>query len=242
MVAEPTSYGDEKEVAGMFDKIAQRYDLLNGIISLGIDRYWRRAAVKSVKRACSPRSILDLAAGTCDFSLELASLKPEEIVAMDISPAMLAAGREKIMKRGMESIIEVVNGSAAGIPFRDNRFDVVAVAFGVRNFSDLKGSIREMLRVLRPGGLLLVLEFSEIENRMARFFFNIWFRYIVPLVGRLISGHGDAYSFLPDSVALFPSGDQFIRSLSEAGFSDCKARRLTMGVATIYTAHKFTTQ
>jgi len=220
-----------------FDGIASRYDLLNHLLSAGIDRRWRRRAVEHL-RDLQPRAILDVATGTGDLALEAARLQPSRIVGIDIAPRMLARARTKIARRGLSSLIELRRGEAEALPFAAESFDGVLVAFGVRNFEHLERGLGEIFRVLRPGGRLVVLEFSHPQRFPFRQIYFFYFTRILPLIGRALSGHREAYTYLPDTVLAFPEGEAFLSLLSQAGFEQGRLTRLSAGVATIYTGSK----
>jgi len=224
-------------VRSLFDGIAPRYDLLNHLLSAGIDRRWRRRAVEQL-RDLRPRAILDVATGTGDLALEASRLQPEEIIGVDLSPRMLERARAKVARRGLARLITLQQGEAEALPFGDGRFDGVLVAFGVRNFERLDQGLREIHRVLRPGGKLVVLEFSHPHRFPFRQLYFFYFRRILPRLGRALSGHAEAYSYLPDTVMAFPEGEAFVRILSEAGFERPTLQTLSAGVASIYTGQK----
>lgn len=224
------------EVRDMFNSIAHRYDFLNHFLSFGIDYYWRRRVMKILKRV-KPERILDLATGTGDLAILAAGAKPKEIVGVDISSAMLHVGKEKIRKRGLQDLIRMEQGAAEELPTEDNYFDLAMVAFGVRNFADLKRGLKEINRSLRPGGTLIVLEFSHPTGLMKPLY-NFYSNNILPTVGRLVSKDPGAYTYLPESVAKFPSGKDFDAIMKDCGFEDTKMEPLTSGISTIYTGKK----
>jgi demethylmenaquinone methyltransferase/2-methoxy-6-polyprenyl-1,4-benzoquinol methylase len=225
-------------VESMFDSIAWRYDFLNHFLSFGIDRFWRRRAVRIISNTYQNPEILDVATGTGDLAITAMRTNPLKITGIDISRNMLEIGREKILKKGFSEKIELIQGDSENIPFGDGIFDVSMVAFGVRNFADpLKGLI-EMKRVLKNNGMILVLEFSKPSGFLFRSVYNFYFRNILPFVGRLFSKDKAAYSYLPDSVYKFPDNEAFLELLSDGGFSDTKQIKLTGGVASIYTGLK----
>jgi demethylmenaquinone methyltransferase/2-methoxy-6-polyprenyl-1,4-benzoquinol methylase len=205
---------------------------------LGIDRGWRRRAVKIIGETIKPRLILDVATGTGDLAIASLRLGPEKVTGIDISGKMLEAGREKIIKKGLENRIELIMGDSEKIMFPDNTFDVAMVAFGVRNFSSPAAGLREMLRVVRPGGMVMVLEFSKPSAFPFRNLYFLYFRRILPWLGKIFSKHRDAYSYLPDSVMNFPESVEFIRIMSESGFSGVTQKRVSAGIASIYTGIK----
>jgi len=225
------------QVAEMFDNISPRYDFLNHFLSLGIDILWRKKAVKELK-AIKPKLILDIATGTGDFAIEALSLKPEKIIGVDISEGMLSFGREKLSRRKLNDKIELRMGDSEKLLFDDNTFDAVIVAFGVRNFENLEKGLRDMLRVLKPGGKVVVLEFSKPGKFPMKQLYNFYFKYILPIIGRLISKDKAAYTYLPESVKAFPDGPLFIDILERVGFKETLCKPLTFGISSIYTGIK----
>ncbi|MCB0625373.1 MAG: bifunctional demethylmenaquinone methyltransferase/2-methoxy-6-polyprenyl-1,4-benzoquinol methylase UbiE, partial [Saprospiraceae bacterium] len=210
--------GSKKEqVSKMFDNIAPSYDLLNRLLSLGIDRSWRKKAIRLLDPA-KAKTVLDVATGTADVAIEIArQLKPEKIIGVDIAQQMLEIGREKVSKRGLAEVIELQLGDSENLPFESNTFDAITVAFGVRNFEDLGKGLSEMQRVLKPGGKLVVLEFSRPRIFPFKQLFNLYFRYLLPLIGRLTSKDPKAYSYLYESVQAFPDRENFVTELGKAG-------------------------
>ncbi len=225
-----------EDIRNMFNSIAHRYDFLNHFLSFGIDYYWRRRVMKIVKEI-KPERILDLATGTGDLAILAANTKPKEIVGVDISSAMLHVGKEKIRKKNLQDLIRMEQGAAEELPLDDNYFDLAMVAFGVRNFADLKRGLLEINRTLKPNGSLIVLEFSHPTGLMKPLY-KFYSKYILPIVGRIISKDPRAYTYLPESVAKFPSGTQFESILKECGYKNTKLYPLTSGISTIYTAQK----
>lgn len=237
--------GNEKnreEIAGMFDRIAWRYDFLNRFLSGGTDTLWRRRAVSAIGRMTSPETILDVATGTGDLAIASLRLKPLKVTGIDISGAMLAEARKKIARKGLENVIEFHLAPSEEIPFGDNSFDVVMAAFGVRNFSDTLGGLSEMCRVLKEDGVVMVLEFSKPSGFPFRQVYGFYFRRVLPLLGRLFSRDSSAYTYLPESVSSFPEGDEFLGLMREAGFGSPGMKRLSGGIATIYTGRKMARQ
>lgn len=222
-----------EQVEHMFDAIAPRYDLLNRLFSLGVDRAWRRR-VLGILREEPVERLLDLATGTADLAL-LCARHARSVVGADISEGMLSHGRTKVARAGLSDRVELVRAASESLPFPDGRFDAVTVAFGVRNFDDLDRGLREMRRVLRPGGRVLVLEFSKARGLMGALF-RLYFHRVMPVVGRWVSGDASAYSYLPRSVDAFPEGPAFEQRLRAAGFDGIASRRLSGGIATLYTA------
>jgi demethylmenaquinone methyltransferase/2-methoxy-6-polyprenyl-1,4-benzoquinol methylase len=229
-------------IAQMFDTIAWRYDFLNHFFSLHIDRIWRRKAVNELCGRQLDR-VLDVAAGTADLALAIQKrLHPGHIIGVDISEGMLAIGRQKIEKKGLEQQISLKYGDSAALPFDGLTFDAVTVAFGVRNFEHLEKGLSEMFRVLKTGGKVVILEFSIPQNRIFRSIFHFYFFRILPFVGRVVSKDAHAYNYLPDSVQAFPHGAEFRSRMENCGFLDVKVRPLTFGIASIYTGIKQHTQ
>jgi len=230
--------GSKKEqVAQMFNNISGRYDLLNHVLSLNIDKLWRKKAVKLLS-PYKPNIILDVATGTGDFAVELMSLKPSEIKGIDISAGMLEVGKIKMRKRSLDKVIELKLGDAENIKFPDNHFEAVTVAFGVRNFENLKAGLGEIKRVLKPGYALAILEFSKPRTFPMKQLYNVYFKAILPNIGRLVSKDPRAYTYLPESVSAFPEGKTFLSILNELGYKKIREYRLTFGIATIYLAEK----
>ncbi len=229
------SPGKRDAVAAMFDDIAPRYDLLNRVLSMGIDQLWRDEAIRTLE-ADHPRRILDVATGTADLAIKALKLDPEKVVGVDISEAMLALGREKILKISAEDRIELRNGDAEKLPFSDSQFDAALVAFGVRNFENLDRGLREIRRVLAPSARLVVLEFSHPRAFPVKQVYKFYSHVILPFVGRVVSKNDAAYRYLPASVDVFPSGDAFLEKLREAGYVDAEWKPLTFGIAALYSA------
>jgi demethylmenaquinone methyltransferase/2-methoxy-6-polyprenyl-1,4-benzoquinol methylase len=225
------------QVAKMFNSISHRYDFLNHFLSLGIDRMWRKKAVKLLA-PFKPGLILDVATGTGDFALETLSLKPSHITGIDISEGMLDVGRKKIEKQKLTDLVELKFGDSENIPFEGNKFDAVTVGFGVRNFEDLEKGIAEIYRVLRPGGVLVVLEFSRPKRFPVKQLYNFYFKYVLPKIGNSISSDRAAYTYLPESVAAFPDGKDFETILQKIGFKKTTCKQLTFGISSIYTGQK----
>jgi demethylmenaquinone methyltransferase/2-methoxy-6-polyprenyl-1,4-benzoquinol methylase len=230
---------DKKAVVeSMFDSIAWRYDFLNHFLSFGIDRLWRRRAIKIISRSFKNPVILDVATGTGDLAIAAMKLNPGKVEGIDISYKMLEIGKEKIEKRGFNGKINLIAGDSENIPFEDKIFDVAMVAFGVRNFSEPLRGLKEMNRVIREKGMILVLEFSKPSGFPFKSLYNFYFKNILPFFGKLFSKDKDAYNYLPDSVMNFPDNEEFLNLLAIAGFSDTKQIKLTGGVASIYTGFK----
>ncbi|MFL5753523.1 MAG: bifunctional demethylmenaquinone methyltransferase/2-methoxy-6-polyprenyl-1,4-benzoquinol methylase UbiE [Bacteroidia bacterium] len=231
-----SSSGKKEQVAKMFDSIAFRYDFLNQLLSLGIHHSWRKKAVKYFIND-KPGLVLDIATGTGDFAIAALKAKPGKVIGVDISEGMLKFGIEKIKKRGLEDMIELKKGDAENLDFADNSVDVITVGFGVRNYENLEKGLQNMLRVLKPGGKLVVLEFSK-PTGFFRHIYNFYFKYITPTVGKLFSKDSTAYTYLPESVQAFPDGKNFTAVLDKLGYKNSAFRPLTLGIATIYYAIK----
>jgi demethylmenaquinone methyltransferase/2-methoxy-6-polyprenyl-1,4-benzoquinol methylase len=227
----------KEEVATMFNNISRRYDFLNHFLSLGIDRIWRKKAVNML-RELKPQRILDLASGTGDFAIASLKLHPKEIIGMDISEGMLAVGKEKMKKKGVETIISMRLGDSENLPFEDNYFDVLTVGFGVRNYENLSKGLTEMLRVVRPGGKIIILEFSKPKKFPVKHYFAFHSKYIIPFFGKYISKDDKAYAYLPESVQAFPEGMDFIKILQSIGYKNVSEKLVSGGIATIYSGDK----
>ena len=227
----------KQQVSGMFNRIAATYDFLNHFFSAGIDRHWRKRAVKILAEH-QPQLILDAACGTADFALEAAILNPKKITGVDLSDNMLAIGRKKVKKKNLENCIELIRGDCEAVPFSGNNFDAVIVGFGVRNFMNPQQGLKEMNRVLKPGGKLVVLEFSKPENYFVSKIFNFYFRKFCPFIGGIISKDRDAYRYLQFSVEQFPDGKNFLSMMETAGFINTFQQKLTFGIASIYCGTK----
>ena len=234
-----------EQVEQMFDSIAPAYDFMNRAMTLGIDRWWRRVAVRRVSRhlagrpATPPPRLLDVATGTGDFAIQLhATLGRCQVTGIDLSQGMLDVARQKVARRGLESVITFQQGDCLDLEFDEGVFDAVTVAFGVRNFEHIEQGYREMLRVLRPGGILCVLELSTPTGRLTRWLYDLYTLHIIPAIGALKSGDSSAYRYLPRSIAAVPQGDDMTALMRQAGFDQCQYTRLTLGTCTIYTATK----
>jgi demethylmenaquinone methyltransferase/2-methoxy-6-polyprenyl-1,4-benzoquinol methylase len=224
----------KEQVAGMFNHIAPRYDFLNHFLSLGIDKSWRRRVVKELKKE-NPLKMLDVASGTGDLAIAAAKRIPElHVEATDIAAAMLEKAEQKTQKRKLSNRIHTSIGDAEDLKFESNCFDVVTAAFGVRNFENVPKGLSEMNRVLKPGGKIVILEFSKPRSGLFSMFYKFYFKAVLPLLGRVFSGNNRAYTYLPESVEAFAEREQFIDFLEKAGFKKCSFNVLTFGVACMY--------
>jgi demethylmenaquinone methyltransferase / 2-methoxy-6-polyprenyl-1,4-benzoquinol methylase len=229
--------GKKVQVARMFDNISRHYDFLNHLLSLGIDKAWRRKAIRQLQ-AMDPRIILDVATGTGDFAVAALRLKPDKVIGIDISEGMLQVGRKKIADKGLTEKIHFQLADSEKLPFEENKFDAIIVGFGVRNFENLEQGLREMFRVLRPGGKVVILEFSKPKSFPFRHLYNFYFNFVLPKVGRWVSNDDAAYSYLPESVRAFPDGQEFTTILSGLGFKNTACTPLTFGISSLYTGSK----
>ncbi|MGV8096796.1 MAG: bifunctional demethylmenaquinone methyltransferase/2-methoxy-6-polyprenyl-1,4-benzoquinol methylase UbiE [Mangrovibacterium sp.] len=227
----------KQQVEQMFDHIAPKYDFLNHFLSMGVDKLWRKRAVSMLK-AHRPLRILDVATGTGDFAIEAAKIKPNEIIGFDLSEQMLRVGEEKVKRLKLDHLIRFQKGDSEKMPFEDGSFDAITVAFGVRNFENLEKGLQEFYRVLKPGGVAVILEFSRPRGFPFRQLYMFYFKQILPRIGGMISKDASAYNYLPESVMAFPDDQDFLGILSRIGFFRLQQRRLTMGIATIYEAVK----
>jgi len=221
----------------MFDTISENYDGLNRVISFGIDIKWRKKVVNIVKKT-QPKHILDIATGTGDLAINLAETNAEKIVGLDISSGMLEIGKQKIEKKNLSNKIEMVIGDSENMPFEDNTFDAITVAFGVRNFETLEKGLKDILRVLKPGGTFVILETSIPTKTPFKQGYKIYTKHILPKIGKLFSKDQTAYKYLCESASVFPYGEALNNILRNIGFINVKDLPQTFGVATIYTASK----
>ena len=227
-----------EQVERMFDQIAHSYDFLNHTLSLGIDRSWRKAAIDSLK-PYAPQRILDVATGTGDFALMAVDrLQPQSLIGADLSEGMLSVGREKVERAGKSDIITLQKEDCMALSFEDNTFDAVTVAYGVRNFEDLDRGLCEMLRVLKPGGRLVIIELTSPVRFPMKQLFWLYAHVWMPMVGKLVSRDSRAYSYLPATMEAFPQGEVMQGIIEKAGFQSVKFRRFTFGLSTLYTAEK----
>lgn len=228
----------KQQVAGMFDDISGKYDFLNHFLSAGIDSKWRQKAIRELTEL-DPHLILDVATGTADLAIMASRLlKPEKIIGIDISDGMLDIGRAKIAKLGLKNTIELLNGDSEAINFGDNSFDAITVAFGVRNFQHLETGLAEIKRVLKPGGKLVVLEFSKPSLPFIRSIYNFYMKIVTPNMGRLFSKNRHAYKYLDESIKKFPEGKNFTIILDKLGYKKSYCKSLSLGICSIYCGTK----
>ncbi len=228
----------KQQVAGMFNDIACRYDFLNRFLSGGIDIKWRKKAISQLIEL-KPKMILDVATGTADVAIMASRLlNPDKIIGIDISDGMLEMGRKKTAKLGLEGSIELLNGDSEAINFNDNSFDAVTVAFGVRNFQHLETGLQEIKRVLKPGGKLVVLEFSKPKMPFVRSVYNFYMKIVTPNMGKLFSKNRDAYQYLDESIKKFPEGKKFTDILDNLGYKKTYNKPLSLGICSIYCGEK----
>ena len=228
---------DQKAVTEMFDDISPRYDFLNHLLSFQIDKIWRRKTSRLVAKS-QPTAILDVATGTADLAIRLAKDNPSAtITGVDLSEKMLEIGRQKIARHRLDQNTTLMNADAARLPFADNSFDAVTVAFGVRNFEDLEAGLREMLRVAKDQGFIAILEFSHPQNGLVKWPYQIYSKHVLPLIGRVFSKHQTAYTYLPTSIEAFPKRETFLELLKTHGISDIAGKTFFGGIATLYYGH-----
>jgi demethylmenaquinone methyltransferase / 2-methoxy-6-polyprenyl-1,4-benzoquinol methylase len=228
---------EKKMVSAMFNNIAPKYDLLNTVLSFGIHKRWKRKVIR-IFRGRKINSFLDVATGTADLAILAARLNPGHITGIDISSEMLNIGKQKVDNKKLGKLISLVVADSENIPFENDSFDAITAGFGVRNFEHLEKGLSEMLRVLRPGGLSVILEFSKPGGKFFGRLYHFYFTRLVPTIGRLISRNGGAYQYLPDSVGKFPSGKEFLKLLESCGFVNTSCKPLSMGIAHMYLAEK----
>jgi demethylmenaquinone methyltransferase/2-methoxy-6-polyprenyl-1,4-benzoquinol methylase len=240
-MAEVTPYKTEEskkeQVAQMFDNIAFRYDFLNSLLSLGIHKGWRKKCVKLLAEN-KPNTILDVATGTADFAMECVKIGPQKIIGVDISEGMMKFGREKIKKAGLDKLITLQYGDAETLDFKDDTFDAIVVGFGVRNFENLEKGLVNLRRVLKPGGKIVVLEFSNPRNGFIKWVYNFYFNKVTPFIGRMFSKDIRAYTYLPESVKAFPDNERFVEILNKLGYTHTSFKSVSFGIAAIYSASK----
>lgn len=229
--------GKKEQVAEMFNRISGKYDFLNHFLSAGIDKSWRKKAIASLKTV-QPKQILDIATGTGDMAIASLVLQPDCIHGVDISEGMLKVGIEKMKEKGLEDKVKLQLGDSEHLPYEEQSFDAITCAYGVRNFENLEKGLTEMFRVLKPGGKIAILEFSKPKKFPVKQFYSFYFRYILPWLGKIVSKDNTAYTYLPESVAVFPEGKDFCDILERIGFQEVKNKPLTFGITTLYNAVK----
>lgn len=227
----------KEEVAEMFNNISDNYDFLNRVLSMRVDVGWRNKTVKKVKEI-NPSTILDIATGTADLAIALTETNAMQIIGVDISEGMLKVGREKVKKKNLDKLIELKLGDSESLPFADGSFDAVTVAFGVRNFEHPILGLQEIHRVLKKGGKLFVLEFSQPEKAPVKQIYNFYFKNILPRWGKIVSRDNRAYQYLHDSVQVFPYGKAFLDLMNKAGFKNATDKKLSFGIASLYIGEK----
>lgn len=225
------------QVEEMFNDISPRYDLLNHLLSANIDKLWRRNAIQKLKPQ-KPELILDIATGTGDFAIAATRINHAKVIGIDISEGMLEVGRRKLKKKKLTESIELLKADSENLPFENDKFDAAIVGFGVRNFENLKKGLTEINRVLKPGGVFYILEFSKPVKSPYKQIYQFYFTKILPFIGRIISKNSSAYTYLPESVNEFPDGELFLTILAEVGFVKNKCFQQTFGIASIYEAYK----
>jgi demethylmenaquinone methyltransferase/2-methoxy-6-polyprenyl-1,4-benzoquinol methylase len=234
---EHSSLSKKEQVENMFDGIAHNYDFLNRLLSFRIDVLWRNSVIKILK-PYKPSLILDVATGTADLAIALQKLQPSMVTGIDISAGMLEVGQKKIEEKQLTKTITLQKADSENLPFDDNTFDAVTVAFGVRNFQNLEKGLEEIRRVLKPGGQFVILEFSKVKIFPLKQLYHVYFRYITPWVGRIFSKSSNAYTYLPNSVAVFPEGDEMCVILHKTGFKHPLCKNVSFGIASIYHSEK----
>lgn len=232
-----SSENKKQQVEQMFDNIAPKYDFLNHFLSLGIDKLWRKKAIR-ILSGYKTDLLLDVATGTGDFAIAASRLKPSKIIGFDISEQMLNVGKVKVQRLGLDQMIEFRKGDSEKMPFPDEYFDAITVAFGVRNFENLNSGLKEFVRVLKTDGVAIILEFSKPKYFPMKQLYLFYLFGILPFIGRMVSKDSSAYSYLPESVMAFPDDQKFLSILRDAGFSGTRQKRLSFGIATIYIAQK----
>ena len=231
-----SSEDKKTQITQMFNNIAKYYDFLNHSLSFGMDHMWRKTAIRYLKN--NPQYILDIATGTGDFAISASKYTQANITGIDISQGMLDVGIEKIRRRGLANRIQLQLADSENLLFNDNSYDAITAGFGVRNFEDLNKGLSEMYRTLKEEGIVAILEPSEPTSFPLKQFYNLYFHHILPFIGGVISKDKNAYTYLPDSVAAFPSGKKFLTELEKVGFKECKLIPLTFGIVSLYIAIK----
>ena len=231
------SSSKKEEVAEMFNNISKRYDFLNHLLSLGIDKIWRKKAIRILGEV-APKKILDIATGTGDFAIAALKLNPDSVIGVDISKGMLDVGKAKMKKKGVDDVIEMRLGDSEELPFDQASFDGLTVGFGVRNYQNLEKGLTDMLRVLKPEGKAVILEFSKPKTFPVKQLFGFYSRYLIPFLGKFISKDKRAYEYLPESVAAFPEGQEFVDIMKKVGYKNIERKLVSFGIATIYSGIK----
>ena len=229
--------GKKEQITQMFDNVSDNYDFLNRVLTFGIDVRWRKKVVKIV-RDQQAKNVLDIATGTGDLAIMLAQAGIEKVTGLDLSPGMLEVGKKKVAQKKLDNVVDMIVGDSENLPFDDASFDAITVGFGVRNFENLEKGLSEIYRVLKPGGSFVVLETSQPEVFPIKQGYQIYSKYVIPTLGKLFSKDKKAYSYLPESAAVFPYGEAFNNILLKTGFSTSKVFPQNMGIATIYHAIK----
>ena len=229
--------GKKEQVTEMFDKVSSNYDFLNRLLTFGIDISWRKKVVKIIAKQKAEK-VLDIATGTGDLAIMLAKNGINQVTGLDISPGMLEVGKKKVAQEGLSDLVEMILGDSESLPFKDRSFDAITVAFGVRNFEHLEQCLKEIYRVLKPKGSLVVLETSQPTKFPVKQGFQLYSKYVIPQVGKLFSKDKSAYDYLPESAAAFPYGETFNNILLKSGFNSSNIYPQTLGVSTIYHAIK----
>ena len=232
-----SSSSKKEQVAEMFDNIAGNYDFLNHFLSLGIDIYWRKQLVKHLTNQ-APKTILDVATGTGDLAIAMLKTNPDKVIGIDISNRMLEVGRKKMKEKSLDHIITLEQADSEDLPYEDETFDAVCVSFGARNFENLEKGLSEMRRVLREGGKLYILEFSQPTSFPFKQIYQFYFKAILPFIGKVLSKDNSAYSYLPESVSAFPHGKELNKIIEKCGYNNAKNIPLTLGISSIYIAKK----
>jgi demethylmenaquinone methyltransferase / 2-methoxy-6-polyprenyl-1,4-benzoquinol methylase len=232
-----TNDSKKEQVETMFNNIAPKYDLINDILSLGIHKGWRKKCVKIIE-AKQPQVILDVATGTADFAIACAKVKPKKIIGVDISEGMMQVGRQKLKQLNYDAFITLQQGNAETLDFPHATFDAIVVGFGVRNFQNLEKGLDNLLRILKPGGLLVVLEFSYPRNAFVRGLYNFYFSKVTPFIGRIFSKDNRAYTYLNESVKAFPDNERFVAIMDKLNYKNTSFKKLSCGIAAIYCGEK----
>ena len=227
----------KEQVALMFNRISKRYDFLNHFLSMGIDKLWRKKAIRLLSDK-PVESLLDIATGTGDFAIEALKLNPKQIIGSDISEGMLQVGKQKVKKKKLDNIISFELGDAENLRFKNDSFDAITVGFGVRNFENLEKGLADMHRVLKPNGQVAILEFSKPKKFPIKQLYHFYFLNILPFVGRIVSKDASAYTYLPESVQEFPDGERFLEIMKKVGYKNPKQYPVSFGIASIYMGEK----